>query len=324
MRVLVTGGAGYIGNHAARLLRHQSHHVRILDNLSTGHTFLASDFDFVVGDISDADTVAQALVGMDAVMHFAASAYVGESVRDPRRYFDNNVRAALVLLNAVIDSHVNKFVFSSSCAVYGLSGGGLISEATPREPVSPYGATKLSFEHALSAYDAAYGLRSVALRYFNVVGAEETGAAGELHEPETHLVPLALRASSQSGSVLQVFGADYPTPDGTCIRDYVDVNDIAQAHVLALEYLAAGGNSETLNLGTGVGYSVQQIIRVVEKTTGKSVRYQSEPRRAGDPPILIADYSRAFQILKWKPVRTIEESVHSAWRWMQVIQSNPT
>src|SRR5882757_10819431 len=237
--VLVIGGAGYIGSHAARTLRRRGHEVIIYDNLSTGHEFLAGGFELVRGDIADAAKLSSSLRRVDSVMHFAAHAYVGESVTDPRKYFRNNVEGGLVLLSACVDCGVRRIIFSSTCAVYGVPAKVPIPENIPRQPVNPYGVSKLFFEYALEAYDRAYGLRFAALRYFNAAGADESGEIGELHEPETHLIPLALRAAGGDGAELQVFGADYPTPDGTCIRDYIHVNDLASAHVKALEYLLA-------------------------------------------------------------------------------------
>src|SRR5229473_8251564 len=237
LAILVSGGAGYIGSHAARALRRRGHEVVIYDNLSTGHAFLADGFQLIVGQIADTSKLAPTMRRVDAVMHFAAHAYVGESVGNPRKYFRNNVLGALSLLNSVLDTGIRRFVFSSTCAVYGVPGQIPITEQTPREPVNPYGASKLFFENALEAYSSAYGLRSVSLRYFNAAGADDSGEIGEIHDPETHLIPLALAASTANGSELQVFGSDYPTSDGTCVRDYIHVNDLADAHVRALQHL---------------------------------------------------------------------------------------
>src|SRR5438128_9864392 len=240
MRVLVIGGAGYIGSHTARALRDHRHEVVIYDNLSTGHEFLAKGFDLIVGDIADAAKLRTALSRVDSVVHFAAHAYVGESVINPRKYFQNNVEAALTLLNTAMDAGVRRFVFSSTCAVYGTPDKVPITEDLPRQPINPYGVSKLFFENALEAYHQAYGLRFASLRYFNAAGADESGEIGELHDPETHLIPLALRAANGTGAELQVYGSDYPTPDGTCIRDYIHVDDLADAHVKALHHLEAG------------------------------------------------------------------------------------
>ena len=317
MRVLVTGGAGYIGSHAARALARHGHTVLVYDNLSIGHRSLADGFDLVVGNIGDSKTVAPALRDIDAVLHFAADAYVGESVQNPRKYFENNVQSGLTFLNAVVDAGVRRFVFSSTCAVYGVPTKIPITEDTARQPVNPYGASKLFLENALEAYDNAYGLRYVNLRYFNAAGADESGEIGELHEPETHLIPCALQVAAGIRPDLEVYGTDYPTPDGTCIRDYVHVNDLAEAHVLALECLTTGGESVALNLGTGKGHSVKEVISAVEEVTGITLQKRMCPRRPGDPPVLVADASRARQVLKWSPSRSLRDIVSSAWQWAQ-------
>jgi UDP-glucose-4-epimerase GalE len=271
----------------------------------------------VVGDIVDEAKLRPALARADAVMHFAAHAYVGESVQNPRKYFRNNVEAALSLLNATLEAGIRRFVFSSTCAVYGVPGKIPITEETPREPVNPYGVSKLFFEHALEAYSRAYGLRSARLRYFNAAGADESGEIGELHDPETHLIPLALAAAAPGSAQLQVFGSDYPTPDGTCIRDYIHVNDLADAHVRALQHLEKGGDSVALNLGTGRGYSVLEVIHAAETVVGSPVRRQVGLRRAGDPPILVADPYQAEKTLGWKARYGVSEIVSTAWAWMR-------
>jgi UDP-glucose-4-epimerase GalE len=250
-------------------------------------------------------------------MHFAAHAYVGESVAHPRRYFDNNVASALVLLNTAIDAGIRKFIFSSSCAVYGIPKSLPITEDSARTPVNPYGAGKLFFEHALEAYDRAYGLRSARLRYFNAAGADESGELGEIHDPETHILPLALQAVAGCGSPLEIYGGDYETPDGTCIRDYVHVADLAEAHVLALDRLMASNESFSVNLGHGRGYSVKQVIAMVNLVTGTSVPCRIAPRRPGDPPVLVADATRARQLLGWSAKRDLFDIVSTAWKWQQ-------
>lgn len=317
MDVLVVGGAGYIGSHAARALKRRGHGVIIYDNLCTGYSRLADGFELVQGDIIDVGKLSSALERAQAVMHFAAHAYVGESVENPRKYFHNNVEGGLALLNAALDTGVRILVFSSSCTVYGEPARTPITEDMPTKPVNPYGLTKLFFENALEAYDRAYGFRSARLRYFNAAGADESGEIGELHDPETHLIPLTLAASAPTGPMLKIFGNDYPTSDGTCIRDYVHVNDLAEAHVLALEYLAGGGPSLTVNLGTGQGYSVKEVVTMAGTVTGSRVRTENAPRRPGDPPILVADSSRARQLLGWKPTRDLRNIVSTAWHWMQ-------
>jgi len=313
----VVGGAGYIGSHAARALRSAGYNVIVYDNLSTGFRRLAQGFELVEGDIADEGKLCSALSRSDAVMHFAAHCYVGESVENPRKYFRNNVVGALTLLNAVVEAGIRSFVFSSTCAVYGIPERIPITEQTPREPVNPYGASKLFFENALEAYGRAYGLRSARLRYFNAAGADDSGEIGELHDPETHLIPLALLASMPDGPELQVFGDDYPTPDGTCLRDYIHVNDLADAHVRALQHLEKGGDSLALNLGTGQGNSVLEVIRAAEKATGQPVRRKMGPRRPGDPPVLVADASQARQILNWTPQRDLSNIVVTAWNFMR-------
>ncbi len=317
MVILVTGGAGYIGSHAARALRRAGYDVLLYDNFCTGHRCLVEGFELIEGDIADAEKLRPALARAGAVMHFAAHAYVGESVTDPRKYFRNNVSAGLSLLNSVIDAGITRFVFSSTCAVYGIPERVPITEEAPRRPVNPYGTSKLFLENALEAYQQAYGLRSACLRYFNAAGADESGETGELHEPETHLIPLALAACTDDGPGLQVYGSDYPTPDGTCVRDYIHVSDLADAHVRALEYLQKGNNSLVANLGTGRGHSVLEVIDAAEKVTGRSVRRGMAARRPGDPPVLVADPSHAQSVLQWKAKRDLEQIVASAWKWMQ-------
>lgn len=317
MKVLVVGGAGYIGSHAARVLRRHGFDVLLYDNLSTGHVALAKGFELVVGEVTETGKLADAMKRSLAAMHFAAHAYVGESVKDPRRYFRNNVEGGLALLNTALETGLRNVIFSSTCAVYGIPAQVPISEDAPRQPVNPYGVSKLFFEQALEAYDVAYGLRFASLRYFNAAGADEAGETGECHDPETHLIPLALRAATEHGAPLQVFGSDYPTADGTCIRDYIHVTDLAEAHVKALEHLLRGGNSMALNLGTGRGHSVKEVITAVETITGKRVRMQLGPRRAGDPPALVADPGRAEGVLGWKAKRSLAEIVSTAWQWLQ-------
>lgn len=317
MVVLVIGGAGYIGSHTARALKHAGHEAIIFDNLSTGYEFLASGFELVKGDMLDAGALARVLPRAEAIMHFAAHAYVGESVTNPRKYFRNNVEGGLSLLNAALEAGVKKIIFSSTCAVYGEPAKVPIEENIPRQPVNPYGVSKLFFEQALEAYDRAYGFRYASLRYFNAAGADESGEIGELHEPETHLIPLALGAAAGTRPELQVFGSDYPTPDGTCIRDYIHVNDLASAHVKALEQLAAGNDSFAVNLGTGTGASVREVISAVEKVTGKPVPHKIVPRRPGDPPELVANPAKAQKLLNWKATRGLDNIVGTAWNWME-------
>jgi UDP-glucose-4-epimerase GalE len=317
MNILVTGGAGYVGSHAIRSLARHGHRVTVYDNLSTGHRFLADGFELIVADLDDAPRLSRALSGVELVMHFAGNAYVGESVQFPRKYFHNNVQNGLALVNAAVDTGVRYFIFSSSCAVYGTPDKVPITEDNRCQPVSPYGETKLFFERVLDAYCRVYDLRAVALRYFNAAGADETGEIGELHHPETHLIPLALETAAGLRPYLELFGNDYPTFDGTCIRDYMHVTDLAEAHALAAEFLQrqTGGGFTVLNLGTGGGHSVQQVVTIVEKVTGRSVPLRITERRPGDPPSLVADPTRARQLLRWTATRSLEEIVGSAWKW---------
>jgi UDP-glucose-4-epimerase GalE len=314
VRVLVAGGAGYIGSHTARALQRMGHDVVIYDNLCTGHAFLTDGFELITGDISDSARLAPILRHVDAVMHFAAHAYVGESVSEPRKYFRNNVQDGLMFLHAVLDSPVRKFIFSSSCAVYGTPATVPITENTARLPVNPYGATKLALEQALEAYGPAYGLQFVIFRYFNAAGADESGEIGEVHVPETHLIPAAFEAISGRRAALEVYGDDYPTRDGTCVRDYIHVNDLAEAHVLGLEYLEKG-RSVMLNLGSGQGHSVREIVSAIERVTGRMVPHRMIPRRPGDPAELVADPTMAETRLGWKAKRSLEEIIATAWNW---------
>jgi UDP-glucose-4-epimerase GalE len=291
--------------------------VVIYDNLSSGYRQFANGFELIVGDIRDRQQLMKALRGCDSVLHFAAHAYVGESVSEPRKYFDNNVEGSLCFLNAALDSEIKKVVFSSTCATYGCPETIPISDRTIQNPVNPYGASKLFFEHALRSYDRAYGIRSVALRYFNAAGADESGEIGEIHKREARLIPAALEAVMRERPELQIFGGDYPTPDGTCIRDYVHVNDLAEAHVLALDYLVDKGETTALNLGTGSGSSVREVLTTIKQVTGHEVPVQIAPRRAGDPAVLVADPTRTHRVLKWKAIRNLNEIVSSAWNWMQ-------
>jgi UDP-glucose-4-epimerase GalE len=318
LKVLVVGGAGYIGSHTARVLRKSGLDVLIYDNLSTGFDFLAKGFEMVVGDVHDSKKLLEAVKQTDAVMHFAANHYVGESVANPRKYYRNNVEGGLSLLNAVLETGKKSIViFSSTCSVYGAPSKMPITEDFPLTPVNPYGVSKVFFEQALESYDTAYGIRYASLRYFNAAGADESGEVGECHEPEPHLIPLALRAAAGFGGELQVYGTDYPTPDGTCVRDYTNVVDLAEAHVKALQRLQAGNPSFTVNLGTGEGSSVKEVIAAVEEVTGKKVPRKIVPRRPGDPPALVADPKRAQELLQWKTKRSLRDSVSTAWKWMQ-------
>ena len=322
MRVLVTGGSGYVGSHTVRELDASGHEVVIYDNLSTGFRSLSTGFELIEGDIADKQKVSQSLDGIDAVIHFAGSAYVGESVSDPRKYFRNNVESGLKLLDAVLASSVRVFIFSSTCATYGVPRELPITEKCPQEPVNPYGASKLFFEHALSAYATSHGLRYAILRYFNAAGAHASGEIGELHDPETHLIPLALKAALGTKPALTVFGKDLETPDGTCVRDFIHVSDLGSAHVKALDHLTGDGDSIRLNLGTGKGASILQLLATIKKVIGKEVPYHFADARAGDPPILYADPTKARKILGWSAQVDLEEIITTAWAWEQKLAAS--
>jgi UDP-arabinose 4-epimerase len=318
MRVLVTGGAGYIGSHAVKSLTAAGFEAIILDNLSNGYPEAAGSQTLIEGDIGDTNLVSQTIrdYGIGAVLHFAASAYVGESVSNPRKYFDNNVANTLALLGAMLDSGLRTIVFSSSCATYGAASGGLIREDTPQLPVNPYGWSKLMVEQILKSYGRAFDLKWLALRYFNAAGADQDGQIGERHEPETHLIPLLIQAALGQRGAVQLFGTDYPTPDGTAVRDYVHVTDLADAHVLALRYLLAGGEPMALNLGTGQGSSVKQVVDAVEAAVGAPVPVHHAPRREGDPAELVADSRLAQKVLSWHPRWSdLETIARTARRW---------
>jgi UDP-glucose-4-epimerase GalE len=321
MRVLVTGGSGYVGCHAIRELADAGHDVIVYDNFCTGNRKLCEGFELIEGDIADIKKLAPILDRVEAVMHFAASAYVGESVANPRKYFRNNVESALALMDAVLASKVRKFIFSSSCATYGVPKVLPITENLPKEPINPYGETKLFFERVLSAYSVSHGLGYVALRYFNAAGAHANGLVGEIHDPETHLIPLALKAILRTAPPLKIFGNDLDTPDGTCIRDFVHVSDLGAAHLLALEYLADGGESLSINLGTGKGTSIKELIERILHLTGFNVPHEFAPARAGDPPSLYADPSKAKEILGWAAKRDMDEILVSAWKWQQKLEA---
>jgi len=320
MSILVTGGAGYIGSHTAKALAFAGFRPVVLDDLSRGHTHAVKWGPLISANIADSTLVRQIIVEHDikAVLHFAASAYVGESMSAPRTYFLNNVRNTLNFLEAVADSGVNQIVFSSTCATYGIPEGLPVGEEHPQRPVNPYGESKLFVERVLHWYAQAYGLRWVILRYFNAAGADPEGDTGEQHDPETHLIPRVIQAALGVLPEIEVFGSDYETPDGTAIRDYVHVSDLADAHVLALQYLLGGGPNCTLNLGTGRGHSVREVIDTVEKLAGQKVRVRIRPRREGDPPVLVARSSRALELLKWSPRQSnLETIVRTALRWQE-------
>jgi UDP-glucose 4-epimerase len=315
--ILVVGGAGYIGSHMAKVLGEANRGAVVLDDLSTGHRdALAAPL--VEGRIQDRDAVHRALdiSGATAVMHFASYIQVGESVANPAKYYGNNVAGTIRLLDALCERGVKRFVFSSSAAVYGEPSASPIPESHPTHPVNPYGHTKLMVEELLPDYELAYGLKWVALRYFNAAGAHPDATIGERHDPETHLIPLALRAANGRLAGLTVHGNDYPTPDGTCIRDYVHVCDLAEAHLLALDYLDAGGESRAFNLGNGSGFSVRQVIDSVERVTGRKLSVEFGPRRNGDAAELVADSTLARTTLGWQPrYASLDIIVAHAWAW---------
>jgi UDP-glucose-4-epimerase GalE len=319
MHILVTGGAGYIGSHAVRLLLARGHDVWVYDNLSTGHRAAVPAERLVAGDLNEVARLDQALVlhRIEAVMHFAAYAYVGESVRDPARYYQNNLVNTLNLMECLRRHGVSRFVFSSTCATYGIPERVPITEDEPQRPINPYGATKLAVERALADYAAAYGWGYAALRYFNAAGASPDGDIGEDHDPETHLIPLVLQAALGRRPAVEVFGTDYPTPDGTCIRDYIHVDDLAEAHLLALERLEPSKGLR-YNVGTGRGYSVREVIRMAEEVSGRDVRVKEGPRRRGDPPMLVASAEKIERELGWRPRYTDLRSIlETAWKWHQ-------
>ncbi|MGE0041758.1 MAG: UDP-glucose 4-epimerase GalE [Vicinamibacterales bacterium] len=317
-RVLVTGGAGYIGSHAVKALRAAGHAVVVLDDLSAGHAAaVPDDVPLVRASIHDREGVEHALRthGIDAVMHFAAWLSVADSVRDPLGYYQNNVVGSLRLLDAMAAAGVTRMVFSSTCAVYGEPAEVPIAESAPTAPINAYGETKLAVERMLAHAGRATGLRAIALRYFNAAGADPEGEIGEDHDPEIHLIPLAIRAAT-GGAPLRIYGEDYPTPDGTCQRDYVHVSDLATAHVLALDALGAGAPSATYNVGTGRPHSVREVIEAVGRVVGAPVQWTGAPRRPGDPARLFAAGGRLARELGWAPARAdIDTIVADAWRW---------
>ncbi|HEV7317785.1 MAG TPA: UDP-glucose 4-epimerase GalE [Ensifer sp.] len=302
--VLVTGGAGFIGSHTCKRLAQQGIVPVVYDNLSTGHRANVKWGPLVEGEIEDAECLAEAIrtVSPECLIHFAASAYVGESVEDPGKYYRNNVAGSISLLEACRATGVGRIVFSSSCATYGVPPRLPITEDTVQEPINPYGRTKLMIELMLADYARAYGMRSVALRYFNAAGADPEGQLTEQHDPETHLIPRALMAAAGRIDRLDIFGDDYATPDGTCIRDYIHVTDLADAHVAAVNYLSDGGEALHANLGSGHGTSIREVLSAIDRVTGQTVPVQMLPRRPGDPPVLFADTNWARQKLGFRPV----------------------
>jgi UDP-glucose 4-epimerase len=323
MAILVTGGAGYIGSVAVEDLAKKGEKVVVLDNLVYGHReAVGENVTFYEGEIGDQDLVGKIIRehAVEACMHFSAYAYVGESVEKPQIYYENNFVQTLKLLEVLIKNNVKKFIFSSTCATFGEPNYVPIDEKHPQNPVNPYGWSKFMVERVLADYDRAYDLKFVALRYFNACGASEN--CGEHHDPETHLIPLILFAAQGKRDAISIFGDDYPTPDGTAIRDYIHISDLSQAHLLALDYLRGGGQSEFINLGNGNGYSVKEVVEAARKITGKNVAAKISPRRAGDPSKLIADATKAKEVLGWNPqFPEIEKIIESAWKWHE---ANPS
>jgi len=317
MTILITGGAGYIGSHVNKWLHMHGYDTVTIDNLSRGHAELVRWGKFVQGDTEDRRLLDDVFGSekIDAVMHFAAYAYVGESVGEPAIYYENNVAKTAVLLDAMRRHDVNHFVFSSTCATFGNADYTPIDEKHPQRPVNPYGQTKLVVERMLQDYERAYGIKHCVFRYFNAAGAALDTEIGEWHEPETHLIPLVLDAAAGKREAIQVFGTDYPTEDGTCVRDYIHVCDLAEAHRLGMEYLLRHGISEHFNLGCARGYSINEVIEAAKKITGRYINVRYADRREGDPPVLVGGYSKAQEILQWSPKYSLEDSIESAWKW---------
>jgi UDP-glucose 4-epimerase len=317
IKILVVGGAGYIGSHMVKMLDQRGCSVTTLDDLSSGHRDAVLCGDFVQGDMADRSVLDAVLLrGFDAVMHFASFIQVGESVQQPAKYYQNNVVNTLGLLDAMRAHGMNRFIFSSTAATFGEPQYSPIDEQHPQQPINPYGRTKLMVEQALADYDRAYGLKSVCLRYFNAAGADPQGQLGERHEPETHLIPLVLQAASGRRPHIGVFGRDYDTPDGTCIRDYIHIEDLCSAHWLALQSLMRGADSQAYNLGNGQGFSVQEVIDTAERVTGRKIGVVNGPRRAGDPARLVANARLIREVLNWQPrYADLATIVEHAWRW---------
>jgi UDP-glucose 4-epimerase len=321
--ILVTGGAGYIGSHAVLALKQAGYEVVVLDNLVYGHRELVEDVlkvELVMGDTCDRPLLDQlfATRNIAAVMHFAAYAYVGESVTEPAKYYHNNFVGSLTLLEAMLAASVKTFVFSSTCATYGVPNAVPIPENHPQNPINPYGATKLMIERVLQDFDRAYDFKSVCFRYFNAAGADPEGRLGEDHNPETHIIPLVLQTALGKRESVSIFGTDYPTPDGTCIRDYIHVADLAQAHVLGLDYLLKGRETTVFNLGNGNGFSVKEVIEAAQQITGRTIKTVECDRRPGDPPALVGSSDRARTVLGWNPqYADLHTIISHAWNWHQ-------
>ncbi|MCQ2754056.1 MAG: UDP-glucose 4-epimerase GalE [bacterium] len=326
--ILVTGGAGYIGSHCVMALLEGGYDVIIFDNLSTGHIETVENLKkygnvtFYQGDLLDKSSLDNVLSNknIDAVIHFAAFSQVGESVKNPEKYYINNVCGTINLLSAMLKNNIKKIVFSSTAATYGEPQYIPIDENHPQNPINPYGQTKLMIEHIMDDYDKAYGLKSVRLRYFNVAGADSNSRIGEWHNPETHLIPNILKSTFNNGKTFEMYGDDYDTKDGTCVRDYINIEDLAKAHILALKYLENGGETNFFNLGTKDGNSVKEVFSMCEKVTGQKIPVKQMPRRAGDPASLVANNSKAKNILNWMPEKTLETSIKTAYVWEDNLQ----
>ncbi len=327
--ILVTGGAGYIGSHCVMALLKNNNDVVIFDNLSTGHIETVQtlqkygNVEFQQGDLTNFDDINSVFknFNIEKVVHFAAFSQVGESVVNPQKYYINNVCGTINLLRAMLENNVKKIVFSSTAATYGEPVYIPIDEKHPQNPINPYGQSKLMIEKIMDDYNKAYGLKSVRLRYFNVAGADLKSRIGEWHDPETHLIPNILKSTFNNGKTFQMFGDDYDTKDGTCVRDYINVEDLAQAHLLALKYLDEGGETNFFNLGTNDGNTVKEVFAACEKVTQKDIPVEMKPRRAGDPASLVADNNKAKENLNWNPKHTLEESIQSAYTWEEKLQN---
>ena len=327
--ILVTGGAGYIGSHCVMALLENNNDVVIFDNLSTGHIETVQtlqkygNVEFQQGDLTNFDDINSVFknFNIEKVVHFAAFSQVGESVVNPQKYYINNVCGTINLLRAMLENNVKKIVFSSTAATYGEPVYIPIDEKHPQNPINPYGQSKLMIEKIMDDYNKAYGLKSVRLRYFNVAGADLKSRIGEWHDPETHLIPNILKSTFNNGKTFQMFGDDYGTKDGTCVRDYINVEDLAQAHLLALKYLDEGGETNFFNLGTNDGNTVKEVFAACEKVTQKDIPVEMKPRRAGDPASLVADNNKAKENLNWNPKHTLEESIQSAYTWEEKLQN---
>ena len=328
--ILVTGGAGYIGSHCVLALLKQNYDVVVFDSLDTGHIETIEtlskfgNLTFIKGNLQNLEDIENVFKThkIDAAIHFAAFSQVGESVKNPQKYYYNNVFGTLNLLNAMLNHNVKKIVFSSTAATYGEPEYVPIDEKHPQMPINPYGNSKLMVERIMDDYDKAYGLKSVRLRYFNVAGADKDCNIGEFHEPETHLIPNILKSTFSGGKTFEMYGQDYDTKDGTCVRDYINIEDLISAHLLALKYLNEGGNTNFFNLGTNDGNSVKEVFGECEKVTGKDIPVKQMPRRAGDPATLVADNTKAKQILNWIPQNNLHKSIQTAYQWEQKMQKN--